>query len=42
MPLVELVTRPTQILVEAVPHLAGVVFSAAVWPIRGAWWSRRI
>jgi len=26
------------ILTEAAPHLAGAVFSAAAWPIRGAWW----
>jgi hypothetical protein len=24
--------------VTAAPHLAGVAFSAAAWPIRGAWW----
>jgi hypothetical protein len=26
----------SRILVEATPYLAGVVFSAAAWPIRGA------
>jgi len=28
----------SRILVEAAQHLAGVVFLAAAWPIRGAWW----
>jgi hypothetical protein len=27
----------SRILVEAALHLAGVVFSAAAWPSRGAW-----